>query len=69
MTQQDKNQPNETKSQLAEGLRKSKAAVPSPSATQGDSDRNSDRNDNRLPANRQVTRASGYTMGGLRWPD
>lgn len=67
MTQQDKSQSDPTKNQLAEGLRKSKAVGSSPppapeAGTQSAGDTN-------LRPVRQVSRASAYALGGLRWPD
>lgn len=67
MTQQDKSQSDQTKNQLAEGLRKSKAAGSSPSsATEAATQRTAAGN---ARPTRQVSAVSAYSLGGLRWPD
>jgi len=67
MTQQDKSQSDPTKNQLAEGLRKSKAvgSSPPPAPEAGTQSAGSAKP---RPV-RQVSRASAYALGGLRWPD
>lgn len=67
MTQQDKSQPDQTKNQLAEGLRKSKAVGSTPSASSQTG--SSDAGGRNPQPTRQVSRASAYSLGGLRWPD
>lgn len=68
MTQSDKSQTDKTKSQLMEGMRKSKAAGATPHRA-ADSAPQASRATRETMVAQQGGSDNRYALGGLRWPD
>lgn len=67
MMQSDKSATDKTKSQLLDGIRKSKAAGATPART-GVSEQQAAKPAAR-PASSRRESVGAYALGGLRWPD